>query len=141
MKPVTFKISQNIQNFLQFNDFNQTDRDASICQNMSNRNVFGCKTIDVSLDKEVDAQEILDIMLTFVESTIQKSNSGTNCWNKKITMRELIAVVKILYYFELTKFEEDVLINVIRQKISKENSFYALYESFLKLQESEMKEH
>ena len=108
---------------------------------MSNRNVFGCKTIDVSLDKEVDAQEILDIMLTFVESTIQKSNSGTNCWNKKITMRELIAVVKILYYFELTKFEEDVLINVIRQKISKENSFYALYESFLKLQESEMKEH
>ena len=98
------------------------------------------KTIDIILDREIDSQEILDIMLTFVETTIQKKNSGGNCLNKNITMRELIAVVKILSCFQLTQFEEDLLVNIIRHKIETSNCLYSWYESYMKLQESGMQE-
>ena len=107
---------------------------------MRNRGAIGCKTIDIILDGKVDTQQILDIMLTFVESTIQRTNSGSNCMNKNITMKELIAVVKILSYIQLTQFEEDILVNIISQNIDKNNWLYAVYESYLKLQESEMQE-
>ena len=88
---------------------------------MRNRGAIGCKTIDIILDGKVDTQQILDIMLTFVESTIQRTNSGSNCMNKNITMKELIAVVKILSYIQLTQFEEDILVNIISQNIDKNN--------------------
>lgn len=97
--------------------------------------------IEVNLDSSVDSQEILDMMLTLVESTLQKTNSGANCLSKTVNMKELICIVKILSYAQLTKFENDVLVNLISQKLEKSNCLYALYESFLKLQETNMNEH
>ena len=119
LRPVTFKVSQNIKNYLKLGLFNQTHFDSLVWEQMASKKVTGWKTIDIILDKEIDPQEILDIMLTFVESTIQKKNSGGNWLNKNITMRELIAVVKILSYFQLTQFEEDLLVNIISHKIEK----------------------
>jgi len=140
IRPVTFKVSKNIQKNMKLTGFNQTERDIQIWRDMRLKGVYSCKTFDIVLNSEVDPQETLDIMLTFVESTIQRSNSGTNCLNKNITMKELLAVVKLLYHFELVDFEEDLLQNIIQQKISKSNCLYALYESFLKVQEAEAKD-
>lgn len=78
VRPVTFKVSDNIRAYLKFTDFNETERDQDICAELENKGVVGCKTLDIILDQEIDPQEILDILLTFVESTIQRTNSGTN---------------------------------------------------------------
>ena len=55
-----------------------TDEELTVLQKYKHKELIMCKIVEVIMDGSVDVQEILDMMLTLVESTIQKTNSGAN---------------------------------------------------------------